>query len=90
MADDDKQPMQADGSEGGVAGAVQEDNPPSAGRPDMKDNPGQSGGGPYPNPHTGEDDGDFHGGQTEAGYFGGGQGGAEGVSDNDNAVNGEG
>jgi hypothetical protein len=38
---------------------------------------GDSGGGAYPNPHTGKeergDSGDFGGGQSEQGYYGGGQ-----------------
>ena len=51
----------------------------SGGRP----NPGESGGGPYPNPHSGKDGGEQggfmdHGGQTDASYYG---------SDNHNAPN---
>lgn len=38
---------------------------------------GESGGGAYPNPHTGKEDrgegGDFDGGQSVQGYYGGGQ-----------------
>jgi hypothetical protein len=37
---------------------------------------GESGGGAYPNPHTGKEErgegGDFGGGQSETGYYGGG------------------
>jgi hypothetical protein len=50
---------------------------------------GDSGGGPYPNPHTGKKektDGFFgHGGQTEMGYHGTGQLGDEETGDNENA-----
>jgi len=31
---------------------------------------GESGGGAYPNPHTGKDEGGFDGGQTEKAYSG--------------------
>lgn len=38
---------------------------------------GESGGGAYPNPHTGKEErgegGDFDGGQSEKSYYGGGQ-----------------
>lgn len=50
---------------------------------------GDSGGGAYPNPHTGkkpENDGFMgHGGQTDMPYHGGGQLGAEAVEGNENA-----
>jgi len=49
-------------------------------------NTGESGGGAYPNPHTGRSEGGFHGGQSTAGYFGHGQLGSEDVAENDNAV----
>ena len=62
----------------------------TAGRPDMDDNAGQSGGGAYPNPHSGKEDGDFHGGQSEPGYFGKGQLGDKDVDETGNAVNDEG
>ena len=67
---DGKEPMQASGAGGVGAEIAEEANPPSADRPDMKDNPGQSGGGPYPNPHEAEDEGKFHGGQSVQDYFG--------------------
>lgn len=45
---------------------------------------GESGGGAYPNPHTGKEEregGDFEGGQSEKGYYGGGQlDGEEGIA----------
>ena len=53
---------------------------------DGEGNTGESGGGPYPNPHSGKSDGGFHGGQSVAGYHGPGQLGSEDVAENDNAV----
>ena len=82
---EDKQTMQADGTDGAGADVAEEANPPSAGRPGMDDNFGQSGGGAYPNPHSGEDAGGFHGGQSEPGYFGGGQLGSKDVGETHNA-----
>lgn len=50
---------------------------------------GDSGGGAYPNPHTGKDGGGGgfldHGGQTEMPYHGSGRLGDETVGDNPNA-----
>ena len=51
---------------------------------------GDSGGGPYPNPHTGKDEGGAdgymgHGGQTDMPYHGEGQLGEEKVGENANA-----
>jgi len=56
----DKQPMQADGdgkaaADDGVSG---------------KPGPGESAGGPYPNPHTGKKPGGFDGGQSGKSYEG--------------------
>jgi hypothetical protein len=53
--------------------------------PDNLPNTGESGGGPYPNPHGGKDEGGFHGGQSVMGYFGKGQLGDEDVGETDNA-----
>jgi len=50
-------------------------------------NTGESGGGAYPNPHTGKDKGSFHGGQSEPGYFGKGQLGDKDVGETHNAPN---
>lgn len=53
--------------------------PAQKGAPDGTNDPpetgGQSGGGPYPNPHTGKKPpkSDFEGGQSVAGYHGTGQ-----------------
>lgn len=81
---DDEDPMQADGTGGAGAKVANDDDPASAGRPEMEDNAGQSGGGPYPNPHS-EDDADFHGGQSVMGYFGKGQLGSKDVGETSNA-----
>jgi hypothetical protein len=82
---DGKVPEPADG-EGGIGRDVAEEkNPASAGRPDMQQNQGQSGGGAYPNPYDGKEDADFHGGQSVMGYHGKGQLGSEDVGETDNA-----
>ena len=52
---DEKHPMQADGG-----GKPKGDNPVPG-----KGGAGESGGGAYPNPHTGGDRGSFEGGQSE-------------------------
>jgi len=57
----DNQPVQADGK--GTDKTV-ENNAPG------KDHAGESGGGAYPNPHTGKAKGDFDGGQTDKEYTG--------------------
>lgn len=73
---DQKEPMPADGR-GGVGREIARDqDPASAGRPDMEDNEGQSGGGPYPNPHNDPANADpentfmGHGGQSDMGGMG--------------------
>lgn len=54
---------------------------------------GESGGGAYPNPHTGKkpEGGGFlsHGGQTEIGYHGGGQAGNDGAGNVNAAAEGD-
>ena len=81
---DDKEPMQANGQDGVGADIAQEKDPPSAGRPDMQDNAGQSGGGAYPHGH--KDEGGFHGGQSVQGYFGDEQLGDKEYGENENAT----
>ena len=58
--------------------------------PGYGSNPGESGGGPYPNPYSGKDaDGEeaeeFHGGQGEQAYYGKGQLGEKDVGETHNA-----
>ncbi len=56
-------------------------------RPDGPSQAGESGGGAYPNPHSGKDGDGHQDGQSGApGYYGGGQLGDKDVGDNDNAV----
>ena len=67
-----------------------EKTPSPGSQPDAKDPSveGESGGGAYPNPHSGKDPkGGFsdHGGQTEIGYHGSGPLGEKKVGDNPNA-----
>lgn len=63
--------MQASGKDGlkGAPDGVAEDNPSN------RNDAGESGGGAYPNPHTGKEGkgGPSHGGQTDITYHGGGQ-----------------
>ncbi|MFV0623865.1 hypothetical protein ACBY01_07630 [Sphingomonas sp. ac-8] len=69
----DKQPMQASGK-GAAEGGDGVDQQQVSGR----DAAGESGGGAYPNPHTGKDEKQSgflgHGGQTDVDYRGPGQG----------------
>lgn len=80
---DDKQPMQASGDDGTGAELADEGNKPSAGRPNMESNAGQSGGGAYPNPHNDPDNADpqntfmGHGGQSDLGGMGDGDEGPD-------------
>jgi hypothetical protein len=56
-------------------------------RPDGPAQTGESGGGPYPNPHSGKDkSGSFKGGQSDQAYYGGGQLGEKELSENPNAT----
>jgi hypothetical protein len=78
-----KQPMQADGTETQGKDGVGEPSPSD------RSGGGESGGGAYPNPHTGKDDhpGEGfmgHGGQTEINYHGAGQLGDEQVTEEGN------
>jgi hypothetical protein len=84
---DEKEPMQADGTQ---ADEADNKNRPTAGRPGMDANAGQSGGGAYPNPYNKEggnpeEDEGFHGGQSIQGYFGDSQLGDEKEGENINA-----
>ena len=89
---DDKEPMEAGGTGGAGRAAANDDDPASAGRPDMQDNEGQSGGGAYPNPHNdpanADPEGGFmgHGGQSDMRYYGGGEPFADGEPERENAV----
>ena len=61
-------------------------NKQPASRPMSDDQTGESGGGPYPNPHTGKDKPDgFKGGQSDQAYYGEGQLGEQELGDNANA-----
>lgn len=85
---EDKKPMPVDGS--GSTDAERERNSDLGPRPDGPEQAGESGGGPYPNPHSGEDGGGFKGGQSGgSGYYGSGQLGDTRVGGNDNAVSDE-
>ena len=81
---DDKVKMPADGGDGSGRDIAESSDPASAGRPDMLDNAGQSGGGAYP--HGDDGDGAFRGGQSEPAYFGKGQLGDKHVGETHNAV----
>jgi hypothetical protein len=85
---EDKKPMPVDGS--GSDMNMADDNGELASRRDSQSadgvNAGESGGGAYPNPHSGKQDDDFHGGQSGgSGYYGGGQLGDEKVGEQPNA-----
>jgi hypothetical protein len=90
---DDKEPMQAGGTNGVGRAIANENEPPSDARPDMDHNEGQSGGGAYPNPHNdpanADPEGGFmgHGGQSDIDYHGGGEPVEdEGIPERHNAV----
>jgi hypothetical protein len=79
-----KQPMQANGRDG-TGDEVANEHPGTAGRPNMQENQGQSGGCAYPNAQGGDHVG-FHGSQSVQGYFGNGQLGEERFEENENAT----
>jgi len=82
----DKTSMPADGS--GTTPNPPDENGELASRRGGVEQTGESGGGPYPNPHRGKepDAQDFKGGQSDQSYYGGGQLGGETVAaGNDNA-----
>ena len=92
---EDKKPMPVDGS--GTTATPADENGEVASRRDdqsagAEPNAGESGGGAYPNPHSGEEseaDGPDkalgHGGQGNMAYYGKGQLGSEDIGDNQNA-----
>ncbi len=92
---EDKKDMPVDGA--GTDRTMPDDNGEIASRRDAdmaggQPNPGESGGGPYPNPYSGKDGGrdgpdkfTGHGGQAAQGYFGKGQLGEKDVGETDNA-----
>jgi len=74
----------------GQAGDLARDDPESLSDFNGRMGGGDSGGGAYPNPHTGKSGSDRegfmgHGGQTEAGYHGTGQLGGKDLGGNPNA-----
>ena len=84
-----KTPMPADGT--GTKMAMADENGELASRRDADvagglPNTGESGGGPYPNPHSGKDGDGYKGGQSGGeGYYGKGQLGDQDVGDTNNA-----
>ena len=88
MADEKKMPVDGSGTEmrepDGNGELASRRDADSGGLP----NAGESGGGAYPNPHSGKDDaGGFHGGQSTPGYYGKGQLGEKDVEDSGNSIN---
>jgi hypothetical protein len=79
---DDKQTMQADGC--GTEPRMIDENGELASRRG-EGQPGESGGGPYRNPHSGKKPGNWHGGQTEQAYHGAGQLGEQKTAEQPNA-----
>lgn len=89
---DEKEPMDPIEQENAGRGLANEDEPPSAGRPAIGRNEGQSGGGHYPNPHDDPDNADpeggfmGHGGESDMRYYGDGQLGSKKVGERHNAT----
>ncbi len=87
---EDKKPMPVDGSEHEMNKpdeigelASRRDGQSAGGLPNV----GESGGGAYPNPHTGKEGGGYEGGQSgDSSYYGSNQlGGDKPLTENDNA-----
>lgn len=83
----DKKEMPADGQ--GTSPRAPDENGELASRRSHQEQGGESGGGPYPNPHSGKDadegSGDFKGGQSNQAYYGKGQLGEKDVGKTDNS-----
>lgn len=74
----------------GQAGDVARGDPEKVDKMNGRTGGGDSGGGAYPNPHTGKEGGGRegymgHGGQTEMPYYGGNKLGEQDLGDNPNA-----
>ncbi len=82
-----KHKMPADGS--GTDSSPPDRHGELASRRGGAEQTGESGGGPYPNPHTGKQDrgksGDVKGGQSDQSYYGSGQLGDKKLADQENA-----
>ncbi len=91
MMGEDKKPMPVDGSGSDVT--MPDENGELASRRDSQSagglpNVGESGGGAYPNPHSGKEEsgeGEFHGGDSTYGYHGKGQLGDQDVDETGNS-----
>jgi hypothetical protein len=76
----------------GASGDVDRRDPDAAAKMNGREGAGDSGGGAYPNPHTGKEGGDGdregflgHGGQTKMEYYGTGRLGGKEVGGNENS-----
>jgi hypothetical protein len=89
MMSSEKQPMQADGT---GSKPNEANHSPSATRPDVEENSGESGGGAYPHPKNNldasQEENSFmgHGGQSDMRYYGSHQLGSEETGDEHNAT----